>query len=189
MKTPTHDLGKDNKFSWNFLLKKVSERDRNSYCWDLFVDDEQELLRCKRPHIFCKFQCEEIVNPIENLLNYHCYQDCIRQTKIESKESPKPESPQVNYLTWVPKSGAKCDYKPSGEEVFVNCHVKNITKIDNADFAEIDYLIIEGSYRNVVVRFPSPNLLKCGKGLTIRTDCDEATNGPNEDKEDGNKRR
>jgi len=142
-----------------------------SYCQDLFGDDKNQNNRCMRPHIYCRYQCDSVISPIEKLINYKCYADCIRQIKIQSSTAlPKP-APQENFITWQPKLGAKCDYKPSGHNTFVPCVVKQIKDIGTSHFTYLTYQVLDGSQRLVWVATPSPNLLECGKGLKIRTDC------------------
>ena len=159
--------------SWKSILIKTTINERKNYCNEMFPDNKAQIIRCSRPHVFCKFQCDTLINKIEKILNYSCYQDCVKETKVNEIVAvavPK-EKAEVNYLAWNPKLNDKCDYKPSGIDIFVNCLIKGITEIDNKKFANIEYLTATGDKRNAYSEVPSPNLLECGKGLTVRTDC------------------
>lgn len=164
-----------NKITWKSLLKNVSLSSRKYYCSELFPGDEEEILRCIRPHVYCKYQCLKRISRIENIINYHCFVDCIRESKIEKQiVAVQPlQQPAGNFLKFFPKSGKKCDYKPSGELIFVPAKIIKIKSINKLKFAELEYLLPDSSKRHVFVRFPNPNLLRCGKALKGRLDCDK----------------
>jgi len=130
--------------------------------------------RCMRPHIYCRYRCDGLIPKMENILNYNCFSDCINQTKLEliGPVNKKPAVPEkVNFMVWKPTLEEKCDYKPSGEATFVPATVKELATIDKRQFAKIEYAVTSGEKRLVNVEYPNVNLLKCGQGLTIRTDC------------------
>ncbi len=151
----------------------MGAKERLDYCKGLFVDDIIQIKRCEQPHLYCTYQCQGVIPKKLNILNYACYQDCVRESQVEKTVAPKAKSPPVNFISWQPKLQAKCDYKPEGEKVFVNCVVKQLTQIQKKNFAMIEYKVQDGSIRQVYVEYPNMNLLECGKGLKIRKDCNE----------------
>lgn len=108
---------------------------------------------------------------MEKILNYACYQDCVKGSKVNKIVELPKEVPKVNYLEWDPVLSAKCDYRPSGEKAFVPCTVKKLQKIGTLNFASLEYQTTAGGVREVNIQYPSKDLLECGKGLKIRTDC------------------
>ena len=162
--------GDTNKFTWKSILNQASLPARRIYCTEMFIGLEMQINRCIRPHIYCKYKCDSLINRIENILNYACFVGCIRQTKIEKAIEAPAEKVQNNFLTWVPKRGEKCDYQPSGSQEFVPCEVKEVKKIKKQRFARISYKTSNGE-REVWIKYPSPDFLKCGVGIKIRNDC------------------
>lgn len=167
-----------NKITFKSAFPNVNKSGRLEYCKEIFVDDKIQIERCVRPHIFCKYKCDSVISKIQNLINYSCYVDCVRQTKVEliataavTKTDEAKKDPPVNFMTWVPTLNAKCDYKPEGLNTFVNCVVKGLTESEKKKFATIEYQNIDGTQRKVNVEYPNVNLLQCGKGLKVRTDC------------------
>lgn len=165
------------RITWKSAFNKMGAKDRIDYCTDLFVDDKIQINRCARPHIFCHYKCDSLISPIMGIVNYSCFQDCVRETKVEGVIDPnkveKKEAPPVNFMTWVPTLNAKCDYKPDGLKTFVNCVVKGLTEDGTKKFAKVEYKTTDGTARTVNVEYPNVNLLECGKGLTVRKDCDK----------------
>ncbi len=157
--------------TWKSVLKQVGGKSIRDYCSELFLDDPIQVQRCSLPHIYCRYQCDKFISKIQAIINYACYQDCVREGKVEKTIATKKKDPPVNFLTWVPKLNDKCDYKPSGEKVFVNCVVKGLSTLGKKKFAQIEYKVRDGTTRAVHVEYPNINLLECGKGLKTRKDC------------------
>jgi len=162
--------GDTNKFTWNSITTQVSLPARRIYCTEMFIGLEVEIIRCIRPHMFCKYKCDSLIKRIENIRNYACFVDCIRQTKIENAIEAPAEKEQHNFLTWNPKRGDKCDYQPSGRQEFVPCEVKELKQTMKEKFARLSYKTSNGE-REVWIKYPSPDFLKCGVGIKIRNDC------------------
>ena len=166
------------KFTFKTYFPNVNKSIRLDYCKEIFVNDQVQIERCQRPHIYCKYKCDSIMSKLQNIINYSCYIDCVRQTKVEiinsnitKTEENKKEDEPINFLNWVPTLNAKCDYKPDGMDSFVNAIVKKLTEVDGKKFASLEYQNSDGTLRNVNVEYPSVNLLECGKGIVVRTDC------------------
>ncbi len=157
--------------SWKTVLGATDMPHRRTYCEELFGDDKFNLNRCLEPHAYCKYKCNEVINPIENIPNYHCYIDCTKASMRESVKGLNKKKELVNYLKYIPKVGDKCDYKPLGEKTFFSCLVKELTQVKKGNFAKITYSTPNLHNREVYVQYPTSSFLACGKGLTIRKDC------------------
>ncbi len=161
--------GPQNTFTWHMILDHSSKSEVRNYCKELFLDDKVENLRCSRPHIYCRYRCDQLIDPIENVRNYHCYTDCVRA--LQTEKVTKKEPPKLNFM-WNPESGNKCDYKPSGGDIFYPCNVLQISVHNKKKFAKVKYLTKDLKPRYVYVNYPNSNFLPCGKGIHIRKDCD-----------------
>lgn len=170
----TLKIDNNNKRSWQNILNETDRSHRSNYCSELFGGDKFNNERCRHPHIYCKYRCNGQISNLESIINYNCYTDCVKLTQGEViKISPVKKKELVNYLAFNPTVGAKCDYKPLGEDTYFAGTVKEIKKLGENKFAQIDYTLSDGGQRSVYVQYPNANLLACGKGLTIRTDCDK----------------
>ncbi len=159
--------------SWNVIMKETNLAHRRNYCQDLFPDDKINYHRCLDSHVYCKFRCNEDINEMENLLNFHCYSLCTKQALSEPVKGLNSKHEPVNFLAFIPKVGNKCDYKPLGEKTFFSCVVRSLSQIEKGKFAKIDYTTPNAAKREVWVRYPNSSFLACGKGLKIRSDCEK----------------
>ncbi len=152
-------------------MEHSSKNEVKNYCKDLFLNDNLEIDRCTRPHIYCKFRCSGLVSTLENIRNHQCYATCVRHVQNEDIAKKKKKHPLPSF-NWNPTVGAKCDYKPSGTDLFVACIVRGLSELPNKKFAQIQYLTKDREKRNVHVNYPNSSFLQCGKGITVRNDCD-----------------
>jgi len=129
-----------------------------------------EINRCKRPHLYCKYRCDDSTNKIENIRNFSCFTQCLNQLKILPKIVKPREA--VNW-SWIPKLGDKCDLKPSGAAVYYAGNVKKLKYMpkEKKSFATVEYTTSHGEKRQVTIMYPSSSFLPCGKGIFSRTDC------------------
>jgi len=162
----------DNKRSWNNLLKHLGIKDRKIYCRDVFDNEKVEVERCMDPHFYCQIRCDEIVPTNENILNFACFNDCVRTSNLELANKMKNSLKNiVGSHVWTPKKGDKCDYKPKGEEVFRMCTIKSVKKRGEDLYVKLSFEGDEVGDGVNDLKFPDSSLKKCGEALSKRNDC------------------
>lgn len=157
-----------NTYTWKSVLANTSVKDRDLFCRSVFLDDKEQVSRCKNPHAYCDYKCSDDIPDIQNIWKYHCFTDCTKKIKNENK--PKKIYPQKSFI-WQPVVKDKCDYKPSGENLYVPCSVDSLSKIDKTKFATISYKTQSGEERKVHIQYPDISFMKCGDGIPVRKDC------------------
>jgi len=151
-------------------LGSTSKNSQVQFCKELFLDDLFQISRCRRPHIYCRYRCDEAIPTKENIINFHCWRDCVKKINSERVLVPK-EKPELKSFVWTPEIGSKCDYKASGQKLFVPCYVEKLSVIDKNKFAVISYLTESGQKRTVHIQYPDSNFMKCGYAIHSRSDC------------------
>jgi len=72
----------ENRRSWYKILREGSIKDRKIYCRDTFDNDRSEVDRCLEPHFYCQIRCDDKIPIYENVLNFSCFNDCVRNINM-----------------------------------------------------------------------------------------------------------
>jgi len=161
---------KNNKRSWHNLLKYLLTKQRKIFCFDMFNLMKEEIPRCMEIHNYCRIRCDKLIPTVENILNFSCQRDCVRQANI--LESKKDElSRLAKFGSWTPKKNEKCEYLPKGEKTYRMCVVKGVENKSKKLVVTVEYLIEGNTTAKAEVNFPSKDLKRCGEELTARMDC------------------
>ena len=159
-------MNNKNKRTWSEILKKTSSKDRKRVCMETFSVNRSEFQRCKLPHTFCKLRCDNHIPSEENLLNFNCFRDCVRKVSQEDMDVGKLLETEYN-----PKEGENIDFMENGDTTFRLGKIKGIKKKDKTSLITVAYLDNSGEPKTSVVKYPGPNIFKCGEKLTRRNDC------------------
>lgn len=161
---------KDNKRSWQGLLKQLSPKERKIFCRELFDNSSDEVQRCMEIRFYCQIKCDNIIPREENILNFACFNDCIRTSQGNIGFLSKNKKIFSNIL-WNPKSHDKCDFKPHGSNFFRMGVIKKATGEYPNIIVEVLYRDYDRNILSALVKFPNKDLLQCGSVLTRRNDC------------------
>ena len=165
---------KDNKRSWQRLLKLLSLRERKIYCRELFDNQLDEIHRCMELRFYCQIKCDNIIPREENILNFACFNDCVRSSNQVKNYALLPIVKSVSKTNvWIPKPHDKCDFKPYGNNFFRMCVIKKVTVTASPDkyIVEVLYRDYDRNILMAQVKFPGPELFQCGTVLSKRNDC------------------
>jgi len=87
----------------------------------------------------------------------------------------KPDKKNIkNFLRnkeWIPRKDDKCDYKPEGEDSFRQCVVRGVKETPDGKVVTITFQREYDRDESSDIKYPSPNLKKCGQALSNRNDC------------------
>jgi len=159
---------KNNRRSWNSVLKGLKERERKFYCLNLFTEMRDEIDRCKEINNYCQIRCDLIIPPVENILNFSCNRDCVRTSNIVNSQRNELDRLASD---WMPKKGEKCDFLPQGDKFYRICVIKDVYKKKGKLVADIVYVEKPGKQYRATVEVGSEKLKRCGEELTARLDC------------------
>jgi hypothetical protein len=152
----------NNKRSWNEVLQNTSVTRKKRWCNQLFKSHEMERLRCLEDHVYCKLKCDDVIPPVENILNFTCFKECMHKIRLSDITLLKIES----HGKWSPSVGDKVDFIPIGE---TQPRAGVILELIRGEQAAISYLNDYGEESKSIASVGS--IFKCGRKLSLRTDC------------------
>lgn len=177
--SPINKLSINSGRTFEIILKENTKLHREKYCKSKFTDEYTKSLECREFHNYCKMVCDQEVHRREQVLNFMCYNKCVKDAILKYKLNNLQQDSLalgIDNGIWTPKEGEKCDFKPDdeGNTFWTPCFIKQV-KNNAADpeqkFVQIKYMV-NGSERTGNILYPNITLKKCGQILNIRKDCD-----------------
>lgn len=170
--TPNHTELNDmtKKYSWDHLIKKNSIRGAvKNWCKKTFKYSQDDYMRCQLPQFYCRYKCQELVNPeVYGVLYYNCYTDCaanLNRSMNPGKVSVA-EKKEKSY-----SNNDKVDFLPKGTTSYLAATVIKTTNIDGNKMATVEWEDELGNKVSDEVVFDDERIEKCGGKLKKRTDC------------------
>lgn len=168
--------------NFNNIIKENTKLHRDKQCKHKYTEDLNKRTECREFHNYCKIQCNSIVFRRENILNFICYNKCIKdyylKLKINNMQDNAVFAERDNSI-WIPKEGEKCDFKPDDEGIsyWIPCFIQQV-KVNENDpeqkFVQLKYLSEKNSKNQETIinlLYPNQTLKRCGEILNIRKDC------------------
>lgn len=74
----------EKKYSYGMCTGGDKESKRKKFCEAFYGGFTAGVKRCTELHAFCKTCCNKAFNPLENIINFACYKNCIKLAKNPS---------------------------------------------------------------------------------------------------------
>jgi len=129
-------------------------------------------------HNFCQLKCNESIPKRENVLNYHCYKYCVKDSKTKviktSNLDVENKSDSNKSMIWSPRVKEKCDFKPEKADVgWVPCLILKVKRYEDLKESVLITYKLNNKVKTMIIIFPSPLLVKCGMKIKSRKDCEK----------------
>jgi hypothetical protein len=172
-----NDKHKSNTRSFEMILQENTQNHRNKYCKTLH-NDVNDINMCKEFHNYCRTRCNAYIHKRENILNFSCQKECIKDSimkeKIANIQMTESLGFGINNQVWSPKEKEKCDYKPDDFGAYwVPCYimeVRNDVNDPEAKYLQIKFKVAD-TEKMITMKYPNITIKQCGVALTGRDDC------------------
>jgi hypothetical protein len=180
-KSHLNSKAKSDARSFENILHDNTETHRSKYCKTIYNEVHQQS-ECKEYHNYCEKRCNDSIHTRENILNFTCQRQCVKDAQMREKIANLQMSENVGFgisnQVWSPKEKEKCDYKPDEFGAFwVPCYINEVK--NNVNDPEQKYLQIKFKVSDLVkivnLLYPNISVKQCGAALKGRDDCEKKT--------------